>query len=89
MSYVFDWDRANIDHVGRHGVDPQEVEEVFMVRPLLRRVRGGRLAALGQTLAGRYMIIFFERVNRNMVRVITARTMGETERRWYRRHRGR
>lgn len=25
----YDWDRANIEHVGQHGVSPREVSEVF------------------------------------------------------------
>lgn len=31
---VFDWDEANIGHVARHKVTPQEVEQVFANDPM-------------------------------------------------------
>ena len=49
----------------KHGVLVTEVEEVFHAQPLIRRMRRGHrpgedvYAALGQTIAGRYLIVFF------------------------------
>lgn len=31
---LFDWDEANIGHTGRHGVTPEEVEQVFANDPM-------------------------------------------------------
>jgi hypothetical protein len=30
----FDWNIANIDHIGRHGVTPNDVSQVFAIRSL-------------------------------------------------------
>ena len=51
--------------VWKHHVSPEEVEEVLFDTPLYRKVQKGHVpgedlyAALGQTEAGRYLIIFF------------------------------
>ena len=31
---LFDWDRANIDHIAEHDVTPDEAEEVILGDPL-------------------------------------------------------
>jgi len=35
----FDWDEDNIDHIARHGVDVDEVEEALSRKPLIRKGR--------------------------------------------------
>lgn len=50
----FEWDKWNASHIAeRHGLSPEVVEEVFCNRLVVRRVRGGRFAAYGQTDDGR------------------------------------
>ncbi|MGH8526218.1 MAG: BrnT family toxin, partial [Gammaproteobacteria bacterium] len=54
------WTEPSVTHVARHGVTPDEVEEVIAADPVWRRGRPHRksgrksLYALGQTEAGRY-----------------------------------
>jgi len=74
----------------KHNVIVEEVFEVFFnpdQKPLIKRSpRGGkRYLALGQTQAGRYLTIAFERKNYETIEIVTARDMQGHERRWYRR----
>jgi hypothetical protein len=65
--YIIDviWLPYIIDKLAwKHHVTPEEVEEVLFDNPLYRKVQQGHIlgedlyAALGQTEAGRYLIIF-------------------------------
>jgi hypothetical protein len=73
----------------KHAVTIREVEEVLFSGPHIRiaekgRVRGEDLyAAYGQTLGGRYLVIFFIRKRRTAALPITARDMTPSERRYY------
>lgn len=75
----------------KHNVVPEEVEEVFVGRPQYRFVERGKVqgedlyAALGQTEAGRYLIVYFIRKSGGMALVISARDMDAGERRRYER----
>ncbi len=82
------WDEWTVEHIARHGVTPDEVEEVLFARPLIQRTRGrGKNAvyfARGQTAAGRYLTIVFRYLGSQQARVITARDMSGSERKGYR-----
>jgi len=73
----------------KHGVLPDEVEEVFSERPQFRRVeKGHRLgehvyAAFGQTDDGRYLTIFFVYKKNRRALILSARDMTRAERRRY------
>ena len=80
----FEWDKWNAGHIEeRHGLTPEEVEGVFSGRPVVRRVRGGRFAAYGQTEGGRYLTVIFQIKPGGVIRVVTARDMNRWERRYY------
>lgn len=81
----FDWDDANISHVAQHGVEIEEVEEVFSDEPQVRRSRDRRYIALGQSWVGRYLAIIFEWRFGSVIRVVTARPMTKAERQRYKR----
>ena len=73
----------------KHGVRPQEVEEIFFQSPRIRFVEKGTrknenvYAAMGQTYSGRYLIVFFiYKQNKNAL-VLSARDMDNAERRRY------
>ena len=72
----------------RHGIEPEEAEEVFAIAPVFRRTRRGHYAAFGPSLSGRLLVIIFERKAKGTVRVITGWDMDAAERRYYLRHRG-
>lgn len=73
----------------KHHVTPEEVEEIFHLRPSFRFHEKGRVqgedmyTALGQTEAGRYLIVFFILKRNNLALVISAREMTKTERKRY------
>ncbi|MEJ5197616.1 MAG: BrnT family toxin [Anaerolineae bacterium] len=75
----------------KHGITQEEAEEVFFDRPKYRFVETGHrpgedvYAALGQTEAGRYLIVFFIHKRTNTALVLSARDMDESERRRYER----
>lgn len=90
-------DRVN--HMGRHGVTPEEVHEVLEneeVSPLWLRTKSqGRSPAyvvLGRTDAGRYLaipgIVFTEEPLKDCFMPATARDMDDAEHRLYQKSRG-
>ena len=82
----FEWDEVNVSHIElRHGITPEEVEEVFAQRYVLLKAKYGRYNALGRTLSGRYLSVIFEYKRGGIVRVITARDMTRKEIRYFRR----
>jgi hypothetical protein len=81
----FQWTDENIEHIARHAVVPREVEQAFRLRPQVRRGRDDCYLMLGQTVAGRYLLVVFAYLGRGLARVITARDMDEKERAIYRR----
>jgi uncharacterized DUF497 family protein len=84
------WLRSVINKLAqKHQVDQTEVEQVFHNRPRFRRVARGDVAgedlysAMGQTDAGRYLIVFFIYKRSHEALVISARDVSPKERRRY------
>lgn len=69
----------------KHGVTVEEVEEVCAstYRPL--RLREGLYALLGQSEAGRYLVVVLAPKGGGVWKIVTARGMEMDERRRYRR----
>lgn len=73
----------------KHGVSREEVHQVIQGQALLRFVENGHrrgehvYAALGQTEAGRYLIVFFIHKLDRRILIVTARDMSLAERRQY------
>ena len=81
----FDWDEANRQHIARHHVGPDEVEESLVSgRPHIRRTAQERYLAYGQSESGRYLYIVFMVKKAGFIRIITARDMTAREKRFYR-----
>ena len=87
----FQWDAGNADKSWqRYRVSRGECEQVFFQRPLLiatderHSQAEARYAALGQTVAGRRLLVVFT-VRKSLIRVISVRTMSRRERRAYER----
>ncbi len=82
----FEWDDDNIEHVARHHVSPDEVEDVaFDDEPWVKRGRGETRYMLGYTVAGRYLFVVYVLKGKGRARVITAMDMDEKTRRLYKR----
>ncbi len=73
----------------KHRVTTGEVEQVLSSRPHFRRVEKGHTGgedlyeALGQTQAGRYLVIYFIYKDRRAAMPISAREMTPAQRRYY------
>lgn len=76
--------------VAKHGVNTDEVEEILFGNPFVRfwekgDVRGEDLyVAYGQSVGGRYLLVFFIRKPGNIALPISARDLTDSERRYYR-----
>lgn len=81
-----EWDDDNVDHLARHSISPEEVEELF-ASPVIRR-RGGtdapdRFRYLGRTASGRYLAIIGQERTRTLIRPFTGWDMRPHERSLY------
>jgi uncharacterized DUF497 family protein len=87
------WTETDVEHLSRHRIMPEEVEEVLASGPLWRRgpkhPKTGRISlyAPGQTEAGRYLFIVLSLRGQGRARCVTAMEMDEKTRRYYERHR--
>jgi uncharacterized DUF497 family protein len=83
------WTEADIEHIARHAVEPDEVEEVIASGPMWRRGRkhletGRRsIYALGRSEAGRYLFVVLSPLSVGLARCVTAREMDTALRRIY------
>jgi len=73
----------------KHRVTTDEVEQVLEARPSIKRINKGRFRgedvyrALGQSEAGRYLVVFFIYKQTGEALILSARDMDRKERRSY------
>ena len=84
---MFDWDDSNIDHIARHNVRPEEVEEALadprrIGTAAYDSVNERRWAVLGATDDRRVLFIVFTN-RRGKLRVVAARDATLAQRRRY------
>jgi uncharacterized protein len=81
------WPAERIDHIARHGVLPEEVEEACFGRPFVQRAKSeGQnpvYYVLGQTDAGRYLFCVIIQFPDGKGYPVTARPMTNKEQRRY------
>jgi len=66
------WDDENIVHIARHGVTPDEAEEVLTgASTVTFPGRKGRIIAVGRTMSGRPLRVIYDVIG-HAVRVTTA-----------------
>lgn len=81
----FEWNEANEEKLlRRHGVSAIEAEECFFNRPSIRR-HGKSYLLMGQTDAGRMLLLVFQRKAGNRIRVYSAGDLTDDEKAVYRR----
>ena len=84
----FEWDEGNVLHFELgHGIEPEEVEEVFVNRPLFQKTKRGHYVVFGPADARRYMVVIFEKRPIGIVRPITGWDMNQSEVQYYKKHR--
>ena len=80
----FEWDDNNISHIARHGVFPDEIEDVaFDDDPWIRKGRRGTRYMLGYTVAGRYLFVVYVLKGKGVARVITSMDMDDKTKKLY------
>ena len=80
------WAEESEDHIARHGVTPEEVQEALYTRP--RWITPGRsetTLVFAMTDAGRYLLVVIAPALDGGVCVVTARDLTDSERRTFRR----
>ena len=82
------WDDENVEHIARHNVNPQEVEDVCFGLHISEREGEQRYILSGKTAAGRYLNVVVERVGKGLFRPVTAFEMSENYKRRYRKRFG-
>ena len=81
----FEWNENNIEHIARHSVSPDEVEDVaFDDEPWIRKGRKRTRYMLGYTVAGRYLFTVYTLKDKGIAKVITSMDMDDKTRRLYR-----
>src|SRR5258708_5517440 len=58
---IFSWDDANRDHIARHGVSPEEAEDVVRTAedPFPQSIEDDKFVVWGATESGRYLQVIF------------------------------
>jgi uncharacterized DUF497 family protein len=77
------WDAWNVEHIARHRVLPEEVEEVCHGPYVASETYGGRLRVIGPTSGGRMLTVILAPEGRGMFYPVTARPTSRQERRLY------
>ena len=85
MKFIeLDWDDWNVDHIARHGITVDEVEETCLNNPWIVKGRQKRYYVSGQTNSGLYLFIVIDPPRwGSKARVATARPMDNSERQRY------
>ena len=85
--HEFIWPEDRVDHIARHGVTPEEVEEVCFGKAFVQRAKSQGsnpvYYVLGQTVAGRYLFCVVIQFPDDRGYPVTARPMTDKERRRY------
>jgi len=91
--YEFIWNQDRIDHIARHSVTLEEVEEICFGIALVQRAKSEGdnpvYYVLGQTEAGRYLFCVVIQFPDGRGYPVTARSMTDREKQRYRQWRNR
>ncbi len=77
------WDPGNVAHIARHGVTPDEVEQVCHGQPAVSGSYDGRIRVLGITLAGRMIMVILAPRGEDTYLPVTVRPASRIERNRY------
>ena len=85
--YLFRWNEWNVDHIAAHGVGPDEAEHVVngARRPWPEKIGDEKWRVWGQTPNGRYLQVIYVFSPEDVVFVIHAMPLTETQKGQYRR----
>jgi len=77
------WNDWNIDHIARHKVTPDEVEEVCHGDTIQWETYAGRLMIIGMTIADRCLAVVLAPRGKGLYFPVTARPADHKEKRLY------
>ena len=77
------WDAWNVAHIARHGVIPEEAQEVCRGPFIARQSYAGRILLVGPTFSSRMLAVVLEPLDDAIYYVVTARPASRKERRLY------
>ncbi|KKR33363.1 MAG: hypothetical protein UT63_C0018G0003 [Candidatus Gottesmanbacteria bacterium GW2011_GWC2_39_8] len=77
------WDDWNTEHIGKHKVSADEVEEVCRKTQNVLTTYGGRIMVLGRTKEGRFLSVILSPKDEKSYYVVTARDMSQKERKYF------
>ena len=85
----FRWNEWNVEHLARHGVEPESAEEVVtsVRKPYPHRIGEDKWLALGQDANGNHLQVVFVADEDGTLFVIHARRLTEREKQRLRRQR--
>ncbi len=85
----FRWHEWNIEHIGTHGVSPDEAEAVIRraVQPYPRKLEDDKWLVWGPGRGGRFLQVIFVLDEDDSVFIIHARLLTDREKRRYRHRR--
>lgn len=75
------WDEWNIDHIARHNVEPEEVEQACMSKNVFTKAKSGLYRLIGQSNDGRYLTILLAPRFGSSFYPVTARDSDKKEKR--------
>ena len=88
MHELFDWDGANRNHIAKHGISPEEAEQVIFNEPfdlMLKQQKGEeRTVQVGETDTGRILVVVTT-WRQDRIRVVTAFPAKKRIRKFYER----
>lgn len=88
MEASFRWNEWNVEHIGHHGVTPDEAERVVRLarRPWPRKIGGEKWLVWGRGDGGRLLQVVFVHDADGTTFVLHARPLVDSEKRRYRRY---
>lgn len=78
------WDEWNVAHIARHGVSPEDVEQVCHADHHVSETYDGRLRLIGLTAQGRMLTVILAPKDEGVYYPVTARSASKKERALYR-----
>ena len=77
------WDEWNIEHIKKHDVSVNEVEEVYKSKKITKQSYLDRNIILGKTKKERLLTVVISTEKQKNPYVVSARDMSKKERRYY------
>jgi len=78
-----DWNEERREHIAKHNVSVEEVEDIVYGKHYAVKTRQGRYRLIGQTMNGRYLVVILEPTLYDWFDPITARDATKNEKRLY------